>query len=67
MEEQINLLETEQELNLTEQELNLKAQPEFYSEAELAALRDFVNLIKNDESRVALACWGDHSDYSHGY
>ncbi len=67
MEEQINLLESEQELNLTEQDLNLKTQPESYSEAELAALRDFVNLIKNDESRVALACWGDHHDYSHGY
>ena len=50
-----------------EQETTQQPQPEHYDEAELSALRDFVDLIKNDESRVALACWGDHSDYSHGY
>lgn len=42
-------------------------QPEIYKEEELSALLDFVELIKKDESRATLACWGDHHDYSHGY
>ena len=42
-------------------------QPVVYNKDELSALRAFVELIKKDETRVALACWGDHSDYSHGY
>ena len=43
------------------------AQPESYSKEELAKLRDFIDVLKKDEDRSALACWGDHHDYSHGY
>lgn len=42
-------------------------QPGKYSEKELTKLRDFINVLKKDEDRSALACWGDHHDYSHGY
>lgn len=42
-------------------------QPANYSKEELAKLREFVEVVKNDETRSALACWGDHSDYNRGY
>lgn len=38
-----------------------------YSEKELAALKEMIDIIKNDEERATLACWGDHSEYSKGY
>lgn len=38
-----------------------------YTKEELNSLRDFVELVKNDEKRSVLACWGNHSDYSKGY
>lgn len=38
-----------------------------YTEEELKALKNFVNFIKNDETRSTLACWGNHADYSKGY
>ena len=42
-------------------------QPSAYTAEELAKLRDFIESLKKDEDRSALACWGDHHDYSHGY
>lgn len=42
-------------------------QPVQYSNEELAELRKFIDVIKNDESRSALACWGNHDDYTKGY
>lgn len=42
-------------------------QPTAYSEEELMRLRNFIDVLKKDEDRSALACWGDHHDYSHGY
>jgi hypothetical protein len=44
-----------------------EVQEEEYSEEELKELKDFIETVKNDNSRAALACWGNHSDYSHGY
>lgn len=46
---------------------NSSIQPQQYSSDEIAELKDFIDIVKNDNSRSALACWGDHSDYSHGY
>lgn len=43
------------------------SQPEKYSAAEIKKLREFIEVVKNDESRSALACWGNHSDYNKGY
>ena len=42
-------------------------QPVQYSNEELAELRKFIDVVKNDESRSALACWGDHDNYTKGY
>lgn len=42
-------------------------QPQQYSAEELKKLREFVEIVQNDEERSALACWGNHNDYSHGY
>ena len=42
-------------------------QPQQYTTAEIAKLKEFINIVQNDEARSALACWGNHSDYSHGY
>ena len=42
-------------------------QPQEYSAEELKKLKEFVETVQKDEARSALACWGDHSDYSHGY
>ena len=42
-----------------------EVQPKFYTTAELSKLREFVDILKKDESRSALACWGDHDDYTH--
>lgn len=42
-------------------------QPEQYTAEEIAGLREFVEAVQNDDSRSALACWGDHDDYTHGY
>lgn len=42
-------------------------QPRQYSAEELKKLREFVQTVQNDETRSALACWGNHSNYSHGY
>ena len=42
-------------------------QPTQYSDEELDELRKFIEVIKNDETRSALACWGNHDDYTRGY
>lgn len=42
-------------------------QPVQYSNEELAELRKFIDVVKNDESCSALACWGNHDDYTKGY
>lgn len=42
-------------------------QPQQYSAEELKKLREFVETVQNDEARSALACWGNHDDYTHGY
>ena len=42
-------------------------QPQQYSAEELKKLREFVETVQNDEARSALACWGNHDVYSHGY
>jgi hypothetical protein len=42
-------------------------QPKSYSDEELARLRDFIDVLKKDADRSALACWGNYNDYSHGY
>jgi len=42
-------------------------QPQQYTTAEIAKLKEFINIVQNDEARSALACWGNHNDYSHGY
>ena len=46
---------------------NEDIQPQSYSKDEITELKKFIDTVKNDDSRSALACWGDHSDYSHGY
>lgn len=52
--------------NRKNKQLNLNEKPK-YSNEELEALKKFVNVVKNDEQREILACWGNHSDYSKGY
>jgi hypothetical protein len=44
-----------------------REQPSRYSQAELDHLKKFVQLVKNNEKRAQLVCWGNHSDYTHGY
>ena len=46
---------------------NKEVQPKSYTEAELSKLREFVDVLKKDESRSSLACWGNYDDYNHGY
>ena len=47
---------------------NIKnTQPEKYSKEELKKLKEFIETVKNDDSRSALACWGNHSNYNRGY
>ena len=41
-----------------------EVQPKSYTEAELSKLREFVDILKKDESRSALACWGDYDEHS---
>ncbi len=52
---------------ILQQQQQQPIQPSQYSTKELSSLRDFVKVIMNDDSRSALACWGNYSDYSHGY
>lgn len=47
--------------------INKSMQPKQYSVEELKKLKEFVETVQNDEARSALACWGNHDDYSHGY
>lgn len=47
--------------------IRLEEKKRKYSNEELEALKKFVNIVKNDEQREILACWGNHSDYSKGY
>lgn len=42
-------------------------QPKQYSEEELKKLKKFIETVKNDETRSALACWGNHHDFTKGY
>lgn len=38
-----------------------------YTQEELRKLKEFVDIVRNDESRATLACWGDHGNYSKGW
>lgn len=42
-------------------------QPTQYSKEEIKKLKEFVKIVQSNDSRAALACWGDHDNYSHGY
>lgn len=55
------------EKNIEKSEKVESIQSQQYTKEELARLREFVETVKNDDARSALACWGDHHDYSHGY
>ena len=46
---------------------NTVDQPESYSKAEIEKLKEFIETVKGDTSRSALACWGNHSNYNKGY
>jgi len=46
---------------------NYNEQPKVYSQKELDHLKKFVKLVQNDDKRSQIVCWGNHSDYSHGY
>jgi hypothetical protein len=60
-------MEISTELDCAEEWVHSYEQPKTYSQDELAHLRNFIQLVQNDERRAQLACWGNHSDYSHGY
>lgn len=45
----------------------LSAQPDKYSKEEIERLKSFIETVKNDETRSALACWGNHNDFTRGY
>lgn len=47
--------------------VNNQVQPEKYTKAELEKLKEFIEEVKNDETRSALACWGNHHDYTKGW
>ena len=49
------------------QNIDVTQQPKQYSEEELKKLKMFIETVKNDETRSALACWGNHDDYTKGY
>ena len=53
----------DKKLTLSEREM----QPREYSAEELKCLKEFVETVQKDDARSALACWGDHDNYSHGY
>lgn len=55
------------DMNAKTTSLESEIQPQSYTKAELAKLREFVDVLKKDESRSALACWGNYDDYNHGY
>ena len=38
-----------------------------FTAEELAALKEFVSMVNNGEVDEQMSCWGDYSDYSHGY
>lgn len=44
-----------------------KVQPSKYSQEELQKLKAFIETVKNDENRSALACWGNHNNFTKGY
>lgn len=50
-----------------ESNMILNAQPDKYSREEIERLRSFIETVKNDETRSALACWGNHNDFTKGY
>ena len=52
--------------NTKNKQLNLNEKTK-YSKEELEALKKFVSVVKDDEQREILACWGNHSEYSKGY
>ncbi len=54
-------------MEIRESSINESMQPNQYSTEELKKLREFVETVQNDEARSALACWGNHDNYSHGY
>ena len=56
-----------QKMDNKEYSVTESVQPKVYSNEELQRLKEFVETVKNDEARSALACWGNHDDYSHGY
>ena len=38
-----------------------------YSKEELTKLKEFIKIVKNNNTRAAFAGWGNHHDYTHGY
>jgi len=38
-----------------------------YSRTEIAKLRKFIEMVKNETTRAELVCWGNHSAYNHGW
>jgi len=48
-------------------EVHYNKQPRTYSQKELDHLKKFVKLVQNDDKRSQIVCWGNHSDYTHGY
>ena len=60
-------MKDEQVMTMNEEQIKTTVQPESYTGVELSKLREFIEILKKDESRSALACWGNYSDYNHGY
>jgi hypothetical protein len=60
-------MEMYKELVARKCEFNYNKQPREYSQKELDHLKKFVKLVQNDDKRSQIACWGNHSDYAHGY
>ena len=60
-------MDNDQALTMNEGQMKTMVQPESYTGEELSKLREFIDILKKDESRSTLACWGNYSDYNHGY
>lgn len=54
-------------MNNGESAVKVSVQPQQYSAEEIKRLREFIETVQNDDARSALACWGNHDDYTHGY
>lgn len=47
--------------------MRVHMEDEEFTEEELASLKEFVDMVNNGELDTQMSCWGNHSDYSHGY